>query len=68
MHDYLYSIQTPTRDEADDILKMAMEDFDVGAAKVGTIYNAVRLGGQVAWNGNAKEKAQGERRILAKFH
>lgn len=67
VHDYLYWTQTRTRDEADDILKMAMEDFEIGATKVGTIYNAVRLGGQVAWNGNAKKKAQGERRILAKF-
>lgn len=67
VHDYLYWTQTRSRDEADDIFKMAMEDFDVGTGTVGTIYNAVRVGGKVAWNGNAKKKAQGEKRILTRF-
>lgn len=67
VHDYLYWTQTRSREEADDILKMAMEDFDVGTLKLGAIYDAVRLGGKVAWNGNAKKKAQGEKRILAQF-
>lgn len=67
VHDYLYWMQTRLRDEADHIFKMAMEDFEVGAAKVTAIYNAVRLGGQAAWNGNAKKKAQGEKRILTRF-
>ncbi len=67
VHDYLYWTQTRSRDEADDIFKMAMEDFDVGTLTVGAIYNAVRLGGKVAWNGNAKKKTQGEKRILIRF-
>jgi hypothetical protein len=64
VHDYLYWTQTRAREEADDILKMAMEDFEVGTAKIKTIYGAVHLAGKTAWNGNAKKKAQGERRIL----
>mgnify|MGYP001202684521 FL=1 len=67
VHDYLYWTQTRSREEADDILKMAMEDFDVGTLTVGAIYNAVRLGGKGAWNGNTKKKGQGEQRILKRF-
>ncbi len=67
VHDYLYWTQTRSRDEADHILKMAMEDFKVGALTVGAIYGAVRVGGQVAWNGNAQKKAQGEKRILTRL-
>lgn len=67
VHDYLYWTQTRSREEADDILKIAMEDFKVGSVKVGAIYTAVHLLGKAAWNGNAEKKAQGEKRILAKF-
>jgi hypothetical protein len=67
VHDYLYWTQMRTREEADRILKMAMEDFDIGTVTAGTIYNAVRLGGQVAWNGNAAKKAKGEQRVLTRF-
>lgn len=67
VHDYLYWTQTRSRKEADHILKMAMEDFEVGALTVGAIYGAVRLGGQVAWDDNAQKKAHGEKRILTSF-
>lgn len=67
VHDYLYWTQTRSREEADQILKMAMEDFKVGTLTVGAIYSAVRVGGQAAWSVNAKKKAQGEKRILVRF-
>jgi hypothetical protein len=67
VHDYLYWTQTRSREEADQILKLAMEDFEIDALTVGGIYRAVRAGGQVAWNGNAEKKAQGEQRILTRF-
>ncbi len=67
VHDYLYWSQTRSREEADDILKIAMEDFKVGTVKAGAIYAAVRVAGKAAWNGNAEKKAQGEKRILARF-
>ena len=64
IHDYLYWTQTRPRDEADTILKFAMEDLKVNPLTVETIYRAVRLGGGSAWDGNAALKRQGEKRIL----
>lgn len=67
VHDYLYWTQTRSRDEADHIFKIAMEDFKINALTVGAMYRAVRVGGQSAWNGNAKKKTEGEQRILRRF-
>jgi hypothetical protein len=67
VHDYLYWTQTRSREEADHILKMAMEDFDIDTVAVATIYNAVRLGGRVAWNDNTGTKEKGEQRVLRRF-
>ncbi|TKB69473.1 MAG: DUF1353 domain-containing protein [Nitrospira sp.] len=67
VHDYLYWTQTRSREEADQILKMAMEDFKISALTVGAMYSAVRVGGGSSWDGNAQKKSQGEKRILAKF-
>ncbi|MDR4469625.1 MAG: DUF1353 domain-containing protein [Nitrospira sp.] len=67
VHDYLYWTQMRSREEADHIFKMAMEDFEVGTVTIGAIYSAVRVGGQLAWKGNAEKKAQGEKRILTRF-
>ncbi len=67
VHDYLYWTQTRSREEADNILKMVMEDFDVGAITVEAIYGAVRVGGKAAWNGNAEKRAEGEQRILTRY-
>jgi hypothetical protein len=67
VHDYLYWTQTLSREEADQILKLAMEDFEIGTLTLNTIYNAVRLGGEGAWNSNAINKANGEKRILKRF-
>jgi hypothetical protein len=67
VHDYLYWTQTGSREEADHILKMAMEDFEIDALTVRIIYQAVHSGGQAAWASNAKKKALGEKRVLARF-
>ena len=67
VHDYLYWTQMRSREEADHILKIAMEDFEIDALTVETIYTAVRAGGQAAWVDNAKKKTHGERRILISF-
>jgi hypothetical protein len=64
LHDYLYWMQTGKREEADLVLKYAMEEFKVGAATIDAIYTAVDKAGQIAWAGNARLKASGERRIL----
>jgi hypothetical protein len=67
VHDYLYWTQKHPRATADLILRRGMEDFKVPTATVVTIYEAVRAGGQLAWNSNATLKKQGERRILKRF-
>lgn len=67
IHDYLYWTQERTREEADQILKMAMQDFKVGEVTINSIYTAVRVGGGFAWSGNAEKKARGEKRILSRW-
>jgi hypothetical protein len=67
VHDFLYWTQTVSRQDADQILKIMMEDFSVGTATVAAIYSAVRTFGGLAWDSNAKLKAGGERRILKAF-
>ncbi|MEO8327450.1 MAG: DUF1353 domain-containing protein [Nitrospirota bacterium] len=67
VHDYLYWEQSRPREEADHILKLAMEDFEIDAPTVVAIYGAVSLSGQAAWNDNAEKKAQGEQRLLTRF-
>jgi hypothetical protein len=63
-HDYLYWTQTTTREQADSILKTAMEDSRVGTATVYTIYSMVRAGGYFSWNANTKARGAGEKRLL----
>lgn len=67
VHDYLYWTQDRTREEADDIFRFGMEDFEISKLKIVPIYEAVRLVGGFAWSGNEEAKAAGEKRILAKF-
>lgn len=64
VHDYLYWVQTRPRAEADDILRLAMEDSKVEPATVAAIFTAVRTFGQSSWDANAKLKKAGERRFL----
>ncbi|WP_316227166.1 MULTISPECIES: DUF1353 domain-containing protein [unclassified Bradyrhizobium] len=67
IHDYLYWTQMRTREEADEIIKLAMRDLKVDSVKLTAIYEAVRHFGGKAWNDNARLKSQGEKRILIKF-
>jgi hypothetical protein len=64
VHDYLYWMQQRPREEADQILKFAMQDFNINSATVLAIYEAVHLFGGSAWRNNADLKARGEKRIL----
>lgn len=64
VHDYLYWEQDRSRDEADLIFKIAMEDSNVSARTVAILYHAVRRRGQGAWEDNARKKRDGERRLL----
>jgi Protein of unknown function (DUF1353) len=67
VHDYLYWIQSRPRDEADEILKLAMQDLKVGGLTVKAIFNAVHWFGGQAWDENKKLKESGENRILKSF-
>jgi hypothetical protein len=67
VHDYLYWAQSVKRSEADRIFQIAMQDSKVSSATLQTMYEAVRLGGQAAWDQNAKSKAKGEKRVLKNF-
>ncbi len=67
LHDYLYWRQNLSRDDADEIFKFAMEDFDIDKSKIILIYEAVRKFGQSAWDSNARAKAHGEKRVLIKY-
>jgi hypothetical protein len=67
IHDYLYWFQPCSREEADAVLKAAMEDMKVSAPKILIIYNAVRVAGGGAWNKNEQLRKAGQRRVLKKF-
>jgi hypothetical protein len=67
VHDFHYWTQTITRAQADEILKAAMQDSNVGTATVSVIYGTVRAFGASAWNANAKAKRAGEKRFLKVF-
>jgi hypothetical protein len=67
IHDYLYWTQNISREKADLVFRLAMEDFSINPVTALTIYNAVRLGGDSAWQSNADQKARGQKRILKRF-
>jgi hypothetical protein len=66
-HDFLYWVQTTTRDVADSILYEAMKDSQVSNTTSWTIYQAVKNAGGSAWTSNTRAKAAGERRFLKTF-
>jgi hypothetical protein len=66
VHDWLYWQQTGLRKDADWLLKLGMEAFDVSAFTLNLIYESVRSPfGQRAWDANALLKSKGERRLMA---
>lgn len=67
IHDFLYWDQHVEREQADQIFRLVMREFNVGRVKTGTIYRAVRTGGGVAWKSNRELKEAGERRILKRL-
>lgn len=67
VHDFLYWTQTRSKQEADLIFKVALEDSKVDDKTVWAIYEAVDQLGQSAWDKNKRLKEAGERRILKRF-
>ena len=64
VHDYLYWKQTCTRDQADQILLLAMIEHAVPEAQRFAIYQAVHFAGMFAWDENARSRKAGLVRIL----
>ena len=64
VHDYLYWTQTCTRAQSDNLLMIAMKESNVGAATRQLVYDGVRIGGDAAWAGNARERAAGLPRVV----
>jgi hypothetical protein len=64
VHDYLYWDQGRPRDEADEILKLGMQDLRVPRWKIEAIYGAVRVFGGGPWDENTRLKNQGEKRCI----
>ncbi|SLM47435.1 protein of unknown function [Nitrospira japonica] len=67
VHDYLYWTQNRSREMADQILRIGMQEFGIDPIVVNAVYWSVRAAGDIAWKHNAKLKSQGERRILKRF-
>jgi hypothetical protein len=67
VHDYLYWAQSVSRNDADEIFKIAMEDLEISPANVLILYHAVATFGASAWENNKRAKAAGEKRILKVF-
>lgn len=64
VHDYLYWDQQCSRDQADKILLIAMEEMDVGPVWRFIIHRAVSWGGAIAWKNNARMRAKGRTREI----
>jgi hypothetical protein len=64
VHDYLYWTQTCTRNQADHLLRLAMIENRVEARQRDAIYQAVRIAGSFAWDGNRQERGQGLLRVI----
>ena len=64
IHDYLYWAQGCTKEQADNILAIAMKESGVGGGTVTTIYEGVHLGGKSSWESNRKERDKKLPRII----
>lgn len=64
VHDFLYWEQKCTREQADELFDIVMAGTHVDSTSRFTIYAAVRVWGNDAWEENAVEKEQGYVRII----
>lgn len=60
LHDWLYWIQPCTREQADNVLREAMQDLGVDWRRAELIFDGVRIGGQHAWDQDARDRAAGK--------
>jgi hypothetical protein len=64
VHDFLYWDQRCTRDQADRILLVAMEESDVGFIRRFFIHRAVAWGGGFGWDENEDIREEGKTREI----
>lgn len=64
VHDYLYWNQSCSREQADRILDIAMDESHVDFLTRKAIYTGVRVGGSFAWNSNTAERGSGALRLI----
>jgi hypothetical protein len=60
LHDWLYWTQPCTREQADNVLREAMQDLGVDWRRAELIFDGVRIGGQHAWDQDARDRAAGK--------
>jgi hypothetical protein len=60
VHDFLYATGTGTREQADNVLREAMQDLGVDWRRAELIFDGVRIGGQHAWDQDARDRAAGK--------
>lgn len=63
LHDHLYWSQPCTREQADKVLLEAMQDLGVDWRRAELIFEGVRIGGQHAWDQDARDRAAGKEHI-----
>jgi hypothetical protein len=64
VHDYLYWTQGCSREQADNLLMIAMKESRVDTGQRIAIYEGVRLGGSQPWLNNADERQRGMIRVV----
>ena len=63
-HDYLYWFQPCEREEADNLLMIAMREGGVSDLQRGAVYAGVRLQGGDVWNANRAARDRGDLRVV----
>lgn len=64
IHDYLYWTGDCTKEQADNLLLIAMKESGVCDSKAKIIYEGVNLGGESAWNSNKAQREMQLPRII----
>jgi len=64
VHDYLYWKQDCTREQADNLLLIAMKESGVSRSQQNEIYLGVRAGGESAWESNRRDRTAGLIKII----
>ena len=66
LHDYLYWEQQCSREEADSLLLLEMEDAQVGSMRRWLIDTGLWLGGWTGWDENRGKREQGYIRVISR--